>query len=227
MLTPVEEVVATLDAMVRAGKVRYVGLSDTPAWYLARAQTLALRGWERIVSLQLEYSLVERTMEREHVPAALELGMGICVWSPLASGFLAGKYRRGARGEVEGAGRLDAVKSSGNPAFDKFTERNWRILDVLLDVARELGSPPARVALCWAATRPGVTSTLVGATRVAQLEDNLGALALEIPPPLMARLEEATRLDASSPYLFFRPAMQRGIQGGVPVRREPPWFRGG
>ena len=228
MLTPVEEVVATLDAMVRAGKVRHVGLSDTPAWYLARAQTLAeLRGWERIVALQLEYSLVERTMEREHVPAALELGMGICVWSPLASGFLAGKYRRGAQGEVEGAGRLDAVKSSGNPAFDKFTERNWRILDVLLDVARQLGSPPARVALRWAATRPGVTSTLVGATRVAQLEDNLGALALEIPPPLMARLEEATRLDAASPYLFFTPAMQRGIQGGVPVRREPPWFRGG
>ena len=100
-LTPVDEVMRTFDDLVRSGKVRHVGLSDTPAWYLARAQTLAeWRGFERVCALQLEYSLVERTIEREHVPAALELGMGICGWSPLAGGFLSGKYRRGDGADV-------------------------------------------------------------------------------------------------------------------------------
>jgi aryl-alcohol dehydrogenase-like predicted oxidoreductase len=224
--TPVEEVMATLDAMVRSGKVRYVGLSDTPAWYLARAQTLAeWRGWERIAALQLEYSLVERSIEREHVPAALELGMGICGWSPLASGFLAGKYRRGAGGAGEGEGRLATVRGSGNPVFDKFTERNWRILDVLREVAAALGRTPAEVALRFVATRPGVTSTIVGATRLEQLEANLGALAVELPPELEARLEEASRPEPVFPYLFFTPAMRAGIDGGASVRTEPAWFR--
>jgi aryl-alcohol dehydrogenase-like predicted oxidoreductase len=226
MLTPVEEVMSSLDALVRAGKVRYLGLSDTPAWYLARAQTLAeLRGWERVCALQLEYSLVERTIEREHVPAALELGMGICPWSPLASGFLAGKYRRGAAG-AEGEGRLQAVKGSGNPVFEKFTDRNWRILDALREVAAKLGRSPAQVAIAWITRRPGVTSTIVGATKLAQLEDNLSALELDVPPELSRQLEEASRPEPAFPYLFFTPAMQGMVRGGVPVRAEPPWFRG-
>jgi aryl-alcohol dehydrogenase-like predicted oxidoreductase len=224
-ITPVEEVLSTLDALVRSGKVRYIGLSDTPAWYLARAQTLAeLRGYERICALQLEYSLAERSIEREHVPAALELGMGVCVWSPLASGFLAGKYSR-AEGGVEGQGRLATVKGSGNPVFDKFTERNWAILDVLRVVAAELGRAPAQVAINWATRRPGVSSVILGATRMAQLEDNLAALDFEIPAELARRLEEASRPEMGFPYMFFSPAMQGMISGGVPVRREPPWFR--
>jgi len=224
-LTPIEEVMSTLDALVRRGKVRYLGLSDTPAWYLARAQTLAeLRGWERVCALQLEYSLVERSIEREHVPAALELGMGICPWSPLASGFLSGKYRRADRG-AEGEGRLRTVQGTANPVFDKFTDRNWRILDVLREVARELGQSLARVAIAWASHRPGVVSTLVGATRLEQLEDNLGALACEIPPPLAARLEEVSRPDLTFPYIFFSPAMTAMISGGLTVRREPSSFR--
>lgn len=229
MLTPAEEVMATLDALVRSGKVRYVGLSDVPAWYVARAQTLAQwRGFEPICALQLEYSLVERTIEREHVPAALELGMGVCVWSPLASGFLAGKYRRAKPGgtQVEGEGRLQSMASSGNPAFAKFTDRNWRILEALEEVAREIGKPPAQVAIRWAATRPGVSSTILGATRLAQLEDNLAALAVELPDPLAARLEEASRPEPAFPYLFFTPALQERIRGGVGVAREPRWFRG-
>jgi aryl-alcohol dehydrogenase-like predicted oxidoreductase len=224
-LTPVEEVMSTLDALVRRGKVRYLGLSDTPAWYLARAQTLAeLRGLERVCALQLEYSLVERSIEREHVPAALELGMGICPWSPLASGFLSGKYRRGPGGG-EGEGRLRTVQGSGNPVFDKFTDRNWRILDVLREVAQELGRSLAQVAIAWASRRPGVTSTLVGATKLEQLEDNLQALSFEIPAALEARLEEVSRPDLVFPYMFFSPAMTGMISGGVTVRREPPWFR--
>ena len=151
---------------MRSGKVRYFGLSDTPAWYLARAATMAeLRGTERVVALQLEYSLVERNIEHEHVPAALELGMGICPWSPLASGLLTGKYKRDGV-KAKGGGRLETLLDSGNPAFTKLlTERNWRIVDTLVDVAREMGSTPASVALAWITRRPGVASTIIGATK--------------------------------------------------------------
>lgn len=224
-LTPVEEVLHTLDALVRSGKVRYIGLSDTPAWYLTRAQTLAeLRGLERVSALQLEYSLVERNIEREHVPAALELGMGICPWSPLASGFLTGKYQRTASGG-EGEGRLKAMAGSPNPAFQKFTERNWRVLDTLLAVSKELGRSPAQVALNWATKRPGITSTIIGATKLTQLEDNLTALEFDIPPELSKRLEEVSRPESLFPYFFFEPTVQGMISGGVPVRKEPRWFR--
>jgi aryl-alcohol dehydrogenase-like predicted oxidoreductase len=217
-MTPIEEVMATLDDLVRQGKVRYIGLSNTPAWYLARAQTVAeLRGHERICALQLEYSLVERNIEREHIPAALELGMGVCPWSPLASGFLTGKYTR----KGEGEGRLQAVKDSGNPVFDKFTERNWRIADVLFEVAKELDRSPAHVAVNWVARRPGVTSTMI-----AQLEESLAALEFTIPDELALRLEENSRPELFTPYMFFQPFMQGMLSGGVPVRREPPWFRG-
>jgi aryl-alcohol dehydrogenase-like predicted oxidoreductase len=225
-ITPLEEVLDTLDALVREGKVRYVGLSNVPAWYLARYQTTAeLRGLSRVCALQLEYSLVERNIEREHIPAAIELGAGICPWSPLAGGLLSGKYRRSARG-VQGAGRLKTMQGSGSPVFEKFTERNWRILDTLLSVARALGRDPAQVALNWIARRPGVVSTIIGATKPAQLEDNLKALEFEIPAALSQQLEEASRPEVLYPYLFFGPALQSRIHGGMPTRREPPWYRG-
>ena len=225
-LTPVEEVMATLDALVRSGKVRHVGLSNVPAWYLARAQTLAeWRGYERICALQLEYSLVERSIEREFVPAALELGMGICPWSPLGGGFLTGKYARAGGVDGAGAGRLQQTKGSANPVFVKFTERNWRILEVLRQVARELGRSPAQVAINWATTRPGVASTILGATRPGQLEDTLQALEFAMPEPLARRLEEASRPEPGFPYAFFSPAMRGDITGGLSVRAEPRWYR--
>jgi aryl-alcohol dehydrogenase-like predicted oxidoreductase len=163
--TPVEEVLMTLDSLVRAGKIRHFGLSNCPAWYVARAQTIAdLRGWERACALQHEYSLIERNIEREHVPAALELGLGLTAWSPLASGMLTGKYRR----DSLGAGRLGAVRDSGNPGFEKlFTERNWKLVEVVKDVARAVERTPAQVALNWTANRPAVASLLVGATKLA------------------------------------------------------------
>src|SRR3977135_42030 len=131
MITPVEEVLASLDTLVKAGKVRYIGFSDVPAWYVARAQTLAeQQGKERVAALQLEYSLIERNIEREHIPAAQELGIGVCPWSPLGGGFLTGKYKR--EGDTgTGDGRL----TKGSP-FNKFTESNWRMLEVLLDGAK-------------------------------------------------------------------------------------------
>jgi len=219
-LTPVEEVMSSLDDVVRAGMVRYIGLSDTPAWYLARAQTLAeWRGYEKICALQLEYSLVERNIEREHIQAAMHLGMGVCPWSPLASGFLTGKYQKDGNGE----GRLKTVK--GNPVFDKFTPRNWDILEALQMVATEMGKTPAQVALNWITKRPGVVSTLIGATKLPQLEDNLTALEFDIPKALSDKLEEFSSPPTVFPYLFFDETMQSMIRGGTKIRPEPTWFR--
>jgi aryl-alcohol dehydrogenase-like predicted oxidoreductase len=172
-ITPIEEVMRTLDDLVRSGKVRYVGLSDTPAWYAARAQTLAeWRGYEPLNTLQLEYSLVERSIEREFVPLGLELGMGVMVWSPLASGLLSGKHQP-SEGTVSSKGRLDTLKGSQNPAFQKFTERNWQIITELERVAQELGRSMAQVAVNWTVHRRGVATVIVGATKLSQLEDNL------------------------------------------------------
>jgi aryl-alcohol dehydrogenase-like predicted oxidoreductase len=215
--TPVEEVIGTLDDLVRAGKVRHVGLSDVPAWYAARFQALAERmGRERLIALQLEYSLVERGIEREHVPLAREVGMAITPWSPLASGFLTGKYRREG-GEVVGPGRLQVVKGSGNPVFEKFTERNWAILDALRAVAAEVGRSPAEVALAWVVRQPGVTSTLVGATRLEQLDTNLAALSVELSPAQSARLDAASRTERGHPYQYFEEPFT-GMMNGARVR---------
>src|SRR5271167_1586893 len=149
-VTPVEEVVSTMNDLVRAGKIRHYGFSDTPAWYAARAQTLAQKeGKEPLIAMQLEYSLAERAIEREHVPAAQELGIAICPWSPLAGGFLSGKYKRETSGRGEGTGRLT---TPGGSPFMRFTERNWRVLDVVLEVSKQLNKPPAQVALNWVAT---------------------------------------------------------------------------
>jgi aryl-alcohol dehydrogenase-like predicted oxidoreductase len=214
----VEEVMSTLGDLVTQGKIRYFGLSDTPAWYAARAQTLAeTSGGKELIALQLEYSLVERNIEREHIPVAQELGLGLCPWSPLAAGFLSGKYQREGS-EVTGTGRLGATR--GAALFDRFKERNWRVLDVLRAVAQEMGRPPAQVALNWVCTQPGVTSTITGAMSLTQLETNLGALNLVIPEPLRARLNEVTAPEPIHPYVFYGPRISVRTNGIAPVE---PW----
>ncbi len=219
MITPVEEVVDSFTTLVRSGKIRYYGFSDVPAWYAARAVTLAEeRGLEPPIALQLEYSLVERSIEREHVPAARELGLGICPWSPLASGFLTGKYTREGASSSKGS-RLHVLKDSDNPVFNKFTERNWKVLDSLQEVAKTIGRSPAQVALNWVATQPGVTSTIIGATKLSQLEDNLAALSFEIPPELRQKLDNASALEPIHPYMFFGDVLQSRVRGGVTVRK--------
>jgi aryl-alcohol dehydrogenase-like predicted oxidoreductase len=221
-VTPVEEVVSTLNDLVRAGKIRYYGFSDTPAWYLSRAATLAEKeGKERLIALQLEYSLVERNIEREHIPAAQELGLGICPWSPLASGFLTGKYKREGR-DAQGEGRLEKTKDSGNPTLLRFNERNWKILDGLLEVARQVNRPPAQIALNWVATQPGVTSTILGASKLSQLEDNLSAIEFNLDHELRKRLDEVSALPSIHPYMFFEPFIQGMIHGGTSVRAWAP-----
>ncbi|MFP2932078.1 aldo/keto reductase [Pyxidicoccus sp. 3LG] len=227
-LTPVEEVMQTLTTLVREGKVRYVGLSDVPAWYFARAQTLAERnGWEKVSALQLEYSLAERNIEREHIPAALAMGAAITPWSPLAGGLLTGKYtREGAK--PKGDGRAHALLASGNPVADKFLqERPWALVEQLVSVAKEVERTPAQVALNWVATRPGVASTIIGASRLEQLESNLWALDFTLPPELSARLEATSRPELIHPYVFFQnPFFTKGmLAGNTDVRAEPRWFR--
>jgi aryl-alcohol dehydrogenase-like predicted oxidoreductase len=220
MITPVEEVVSTLTDLVREGKIRYYGLSDTPAWYFTRAQTLAEKGGlERCATLQLEYSLAERNIEREHIPAAQELGIGLCPWSPLAGGLLTGKYKREATGGGSGEGRLTAP----NPIFNKFTEHNWRVHDVLIDVAKKLGKSPAQVALNWLVTQPGVTSVILGATKAAQLADNLGSLDFTIPADQRKRLTEVGAPESVHPYNFYTPGIQSRVSGGTTIRE---WRRG-
>jgi aryl-alcohol dehydrogenase-like predicted oxidoreductase len=222
MITPIDEVLSTFDDLVKAGKIRYYGFSNVPAWYASRAQTIAERdGKARAIALQLEYSLVERNIEREHVPASQELGIAICPWSPLASGFLSGKYSRNSQASPT-EGRLNVLKDSGNPAFEKFTERNWRILDVLLEVAKELNRTPAEIALNWVASQPGVSSTIIGATKTSQLEKNLAAIELEIPKELRSHLDKVSAIDEVYPYVFFGSFFQSWIKGGVGIR---PWAR--
>jgi aryl-alcohol dehydrogenase-like predicted oxidoreductase len=221
-VTPVEEVLSTLTDLVRAGKVRYIGLSDVPAWYTARAQTLAeSKGFERIAALQMSYSLVDRSIEREHLPATLEMGIGMCPWSPLAAGLLSGKYtRQGVK--AEGIGRL---AETTNPFFTSlFTERNWKIVETLQSVAGECGQSPAQVALNWITKRPGITSTIIGATSIGQLENNLSSLEFELPRELSTRLEEASKPELGALYNFFTAAMRRNICGGTNVRTVPAWY---
>ena len=218
-VTPVEEVLLTLVDLVREGKIRYFGLSDVPAWYLAKMQTIAERhSLHRLSALQLEYSLIERNIEREHLPAAQEFGLGVCPWAPLGSGLLTGKYKRDFNGD-EG-GRLSVVKQAGHPGFMKlFTERNWSIVDALLEVAKQVDKSPSQVALNWVTHRLGITSTIIGATKLKQLEDNISSIEFKLSDEALKKLDDCSALDSTvHPYLFFTEAMQSMVHGGVPVR---------
>jgi aryl-alcohol dehydrogenase-like predicted oxidoreductase len=214
--TPIEETMRAVDDLVRAGKVRYLGFSDTPAWKVAQAQTIAqLRGLVPIIALQIEYSLLERTVEAELVPVAQELGMGITPWSPLKSGVLSGKYTRANAGSVK-ADRGMWVESN-------LDERAYALIDALTAIGKELDTTPARVALAWVQGRPGVTSTIIGARTLAQLEQNVGALDVKLAPSHLVTLDAL-----STPSLPFPSSMlaRAGsfMHGGISVNGDaaPP-----
>jgi aryl-alcohol dehydrogenase-like predicted oxidoreductase len=213
-ITPVEEVMRTFDDLTRAGKIRYAGLSDVPSWYAARAQTYAeANSLVPVVSLQLPYSLIERTIELEHVAMGQSLGLGITAWSPLGGGFLTGKYRNSGQGLV-GEGRL----SDGG----SWTDRQWRLLATLESVADSLGVTMAQVAVNWVATQPGVASAIVGASSVAQLDANLTALDFDLPADLRARLDEASSAPPPSVYRMFTPGYQSWlVNPGAKVADKP------
>jgi aryl-alcohol dehydrogenase-like predicted oxidoreductase len=224
MMTPVEEVMRTFDSLVRSGKVRYVGLSDIPSWYASRAQAVSEYRWlEPVSALEIEYSLAERSIENEFTALAIRYGMGLMVWSPLAGGLLSGKYRPSQSGHF-GEGRLQAMSGTLNPAFAKFTERNFSIVAELEKVAEELGRSMAQVAVNWVAHRPGVAVVLVSATKQLQLEDNLKALEFDIPAVLLNRLDAVSKPPAAFPYWFFTPGMQAMQAGSNPLGDKPAGY---
>jgi aryl-alcohol dehydrogenase-like predicted oxidoreductase len=221
--TPVEEVIRAMDDLVRAGKVVYTGLSDIPAWQASRMQTMAdLRGWAPLVAMQIEYSLVERTGERDLIPMAREMGMGLVPWGPLGSGVLSGKYSAAdlaASDEVvasaEGSRRNIAI------ATGALTDRNLGITDVVKAVAVEIGATTAQVALAWTLRNPAVTAPIIGARTLAQLEGNLGALEVVLDEAQWARLDAASHVAPGFPHeLLQRPITREILFTGInPVRR--------
>jgi aryl-alcohol dehydrogenase-like predicted oxidoreductase len=220
-LTGGEEVMRAFDDLVRGGKVIYVGISDTPAWQIARMQTLAeLRGWAPLVALQIEYSLIERTGERELLPMAQELGLGVLAWSPLGSGVLSGKYTSADLGHAATAAAAGTRKNvaAGNGAL---TARSLAIADEVQRIAQQVDRSPSQVALAWTLARhsPEVMP-IVGARTLAQLEDNLGALDLVLDEQHLQKLAAASHIELGFPHDFIaRPMTQQVLTGGTSVRR--------
>ncbi|MGF6601218.1 aryl-alcohol dehydrogenase-like predicted oxidoreductase [Paraburkholderia sp. GAS448] len=213
--TPIEETMAALEDLVRAGKVRYLGVSDTPAWKIAEANVTArFRGWSAFVGLQIEYSLLERTVEQELVPMAREFGVGITPWSPLKGGVLSGKYTRHNAGQI---------KPDRFIADTVFTEKTYAIVDELDIIAKAHESTVARVALAWLQAQPGVTSTIIGARRLAQLEDNLKALDVKLSTEELGRLDALTKPTFSFPQSI-QPWFSALHNGGTSVNgvNAPP-----
>lgn len=210
-VTPVEEVVKGFDALIRAGKIRYYGFSDVPAWYAVHAVLFAQQhGMAQPIALQLEYSLLERSIEREHLPAASHFGMGLCPWSPLAGGALSGKYKRG---DASIEGRLTNVAGPSRGVLGK--DQSWVVIDALISAARETGRSPAEIALNWAATQYRSTSVIIGATRPDQLKANLAAVDFEMPETTRGELHMASRLPLIAPYDFFRTRRITQTMGGA------------
>lgn len=213
--TPVEEILRAMDDLVRAGKVLYVGISDTPAWQVARMQTIAdLRGWSPLIALQIEYSLVERTVERDLIPMARELGLGVIPWSPLASGVLTGKYSRADLDAGEGQAGAAGTRKNVAAANGSLTPRALDIAGVVKSVATEIGKMPSQVAIAWTLLNPGVTSPILGARTLAQLEDNLGALDVTLSPGHVRQLEAASAFELGFPHDFVNRPMTRTVMTG-------------
>jgi aryl-alcohol dehydrogenase-like predicted oxidoreductase len=210
-ITPVEEVMRGLDDLVRQGKVLYVGISDAPAWWIAQANTLAsLRGWSPFVGLQIEYSLVEQTVERELIPMAKALSLGVTAWSPLAGGVLTGKYHGGGSAET---GRLssDMMKQ-----FMPDEQRTARIIKAVKTVADQTGRSMAQVALAWLRSRPVPVIPIIGARKLSQLQDNLASIDLSLSTEQLKMLDEASRIELGFPHEFYAKEMVLSlIYGGM------------
>jgi len=208
-LTPAEEVMRGFDDLVRAGKVLYVGISDAPAWWIAQANTLAqLRGWSPFVGLQIEYSLIERSVERELIPMAKALNIGVTAWSPLAGGVLTGKYH--GKGSSE-PGRLnnDMMKP-----FMPEKERTDRIVAAVKKVSGETDRSMAQVALAWLRYRPVPVILIIGARKLSQLQDNLASFELTLSAAQLKTLDEASRIELGFPHDFFAREMVRTFAYG-------------
>ncbi|PLT45830.1 putative oxidoreductase [Paenibacillus pasadenensis] len=205
-LTPLDETLRALDDLVAAGKVRYIGCSNYLAWQMMKALSISdARGWSRFVSVQPQYSLACRDIERELVSLSLEENVGIIPWAPLAGGFLTGRYGKDKPAE----GRLS--RPSGESAWElRATDRNFAILDKLQEIAEAAGRTPAQTALRWLIQAPGVVSPIFGASTLEQFRDNMGAAGWTLPPDAWSELDEASRLPDDYPTRFIR-KFERGL----------------
>ncbi len=201
-ITPIEEVMRGLDDLVRQGKVLYVGVSDTPAWVVSQANTLAeLRGWTRFIGLQIRYSLIDRTAERELLPMARALDLAVTPWGVVGSGVLTGKYN------------LDAATEGRARQRDQVTERGLKIAAEVLNIAAELGVSASQVAIAWARQGEGNVIPLLGARTLAQFEDNLGCLGVRLEPGHLERLDEVSAISMGFPHDMLRPQAQATARG--------------
>jgi aryl-alcohol dehydrogenase-like predicted oxidoreductase len=215
LMVPVEETLRALDDLIRAGKVRYIGSSNHSGWTKMRALATSDRlGLHRYVSQQIRYSLIDRVAENELMPLGVHEGVGALIWSPLASGYLSGKFRKNRDAEGTRIGAYGGVESREN-------ERVHRIMDVVEEIAAGRdGATPAQVALNWLARKPGVTSIIIGARKTEQLEDNLGAATWSLSDEEMAKLDEVSATDPIYPY-----DMHRGFTSGrnPELPNQPQW----
>ncbi|MDE8744632.1 aldo/keto reductase [Pectobacterium polaris] len=215
-LTPLEEIIRTFDDLIRAGKIQYAGLSNFPAWRIARADTMAeLRGWSRIAGLQVEYSLVQRTAERELLPMAEAMGLAATLWSPLGGGLLTGKYRKSKEGRLIGfGGRL------------VHTEQDTTLLDEVFRVANELNVMPIQIAIAWLRHKSARASTslipILGSRTLAQLDDTLLALNVALSDDQVARLDDISAISLGTPHDQIAGSLPRA-QGGDSAHIITPW----
>lgn len=222
--TPVEEVLRAFDDLVRAGKILYAGISDSPAWQISRMQAIAdLRGWTPFVALQVPYNLTQREVERELLPMAEEMGIGVLPWGALAGGILSGKYTRDdlAAKAPASIGAMNTRKDI-NLATGRLNADALSVAEAVKAVADEIGRPSAQVALAWTLLHPAVTSPLVGARTLGQLEANLAALEITFTPEQLARLEEVSRIEMGFPYEMMNGPVADQMLGGVRVEKPRP-----
>ncbi|MFM6064224.1 MAG: aldo/keto reductase [Microcystis panniformis] len=212
-LTPMEEVMRAFDDLVRMGKVLYIGISDSPAWIVSQANTLAtLRGWTPFIGLQIEYSLKERTPERELLPMAKALNIGVTAWSPLGGGVLTGKYNQ--------PNPVDGRLSMTDQPF-QILDRDLKIAETVLEIAREIGKSPAQVALNWLRNRPNSVIPIIGARRLSQLRDNLACVDFNLTGEQLQRLDNISAIPLGFPQELLASQFVRDILlGGVAAQLD-------
>jgi aryl-alcohol dehydrogenase-like predicted oxidoreductase len=210
-VTPVEEVMRGLDDLVRQGKILYIGISDAPAWWIAQANTIAeLRGWSQFVALQVEYSLIERTVERELIPMAKNFDIATLAWSPLAGGLLSGKYHAKSQSKD---GRFTY---EGTEQFRAEEQRASRIVPAVQAVAEQVHSSMAQVALNWLRYRPVPVIPIIGARKIAQLQDNLASFDFELSAEQLMTLDQASAIELGFPFnMYAKPLVQDFRYGGL------------
>lgn len=208
-LTPVDEVLRGLDDLVRQGKVNYAAISDTPAWVVAKANTMAeLMGWSQFVALQVEYSLIARSPERELIPMAKHFGITVTPWAPLGGGALTGKYLRGEQGRIK-------------PESVRLNNRSANITKTVVAIADELGVSPGNVALKWTMQQGFSSVPVVGATKVSQLADNLKTIDVILTKENLQKLDDVSTIELGFPGDFFKEeAVKTNVFGGFYDRVE-------